>query len=84
MTTGLEAKIRALLMGEWDPIGIRDEAAARDEYDDYIPHVASMIVSKKSPNEVAHYLLSVETGKMGLPGDAERARAVANRLSALR
>jgi len=84
MTTALENKIRALLMREWDPIGIHDEPAAHDEYDSYVPHVASMIQSQKTPEELAEYLLSVEKAKMGLNGDANRARSVATQLSALR
>lgn len=84
MTTELESKISALLMRDWDPIGVHDEPAARDEYDHYVPQVASMIRSKQSPRELADYLLSVETKKMGLPGNARRARMVAARLVELR
>lgn len=84
MTTALESRIRALLMREWDPIGVHDEPAARDEYDTYVSRVASMILSKKSPSEIARYLLNVETEKMGLPGNADRAQSVATHLLELR
>lgn len=83
MTTALEGKIWELLMREWDPIGVREEPAARDEYDDYVPQVARLIRSKEPPDKLAKYLLSVETVNMGLPGDADRARSVATRLAAL-
>ena len=83
MATELESEVRALLMREWDPIGVRAEPAAHDEYDDYIPQLARMIRSKKSSDEVAKYLLKVETINMGLAGDANRARSVAMQLVAL-
>lgn len=84
MTTELENKIRALLMREWDPIGIRDEPAARDEYDSYVPPLARMVMAKKSPAELAGYLLNVETQRMGLTGNADRVRSVAIQLAELR
>lgn len=84
MMSELESKISALLLQEWDPIGVHDESAARDEYDRYVPQVAGMIRSKKSPHELAAYLLSIETKKMGLSGNAHRARMVAAHLVELR
>lgn len=71
-------------MREWDPIGIHDEPVARDEYDNYVPHIAGMVMAKKSPAELAGYLLNIETKGMGLPGNADRARSVATRLAELR
>lgn len=82
--TELENKIRALLMREWDPIDIRDEPAARDEYDSYVPHIAGMVMAKKSPAELADYLLDIEKKRMGLTGNADRVRSVAIRLAELR
>jgi hypothetical protein len=34
---------RAVLVSEWDPIGISDQEEAGDEYDSYIPTIIKMI-----------------------------------------
>lgn len=72
--------VRRILLEEWDPIGIRDVKAARDEYDDYARHILSRVFSGHRPSEIKAYLLQVETKMMGLDPDRERARRVVERL----
>ncbi len=72
--------VRSVLVTRWDPIGIQDLPAAWDEYDAYVSTLASMLLAKVSAADVSQYLLDIETGAMGLPGDRERARAVADML----
>jgi hypothetical protein len=79
----LSAKIRPLLLRDWDPIGVADEPRAQDEYDAYAPKVARMIADGTAASDVAAYLLSIERDRMGLPGDAGRAARVARQLLAL-
>ena len=38
----VRSKIRGILMGEWDPIGVNDVAAA-DEYDSYINGIYDLL-----------------------------------------
>jgi len=76
----LHDKIRAILLAEWDPIGIRDVAQADDEYDPYIAALATMVRARISVAELANYLLQIETASMGLPGNKERAQSVAEAL----
>jgi hypothetical protein len=40
------AKIREILMHEWDPIGVRDAPEAQDEYDAYVGRVYVMLVDE--------------------------------------
>jgi hypothetical protein len=61
----IQGEIRQVLMRDWDPIGVRDEPNAQDEYDSYIGRVYSLIAKRASEEEIAQYLLSVETEKMG-------------------
>lgn len=74
------AVIRTVLLDEWDPIGVRNELAALDEYDAYLPAVLSLLERRASVTELADYLGHAATIEMGLVEDAERDRAVAERL----
>src|SRR5271165_827099 len=42
----IRAEIRRVLFNVWDPIGIRDEPNAQDEYNGYIGRVYELLVSK--------------------------------------
>jgi hypothetical protein len=74
-------QIRQILLTDWDPIGICDVRQAQDEYDDYVGRIAEMLTNSRSIAETSEYLLHVETNVLGLPGNRERARAVAAKLS---
>jgi hypothetical protein len=80
----LASEIRALLLTEWDPIGVHDIPSARDEYDEYVGPITKMITEAALPSEICDYLLSVERKEMGLTGDQRRAQLVAGRLAELR
>jgi len=75
--------VKALLLSEWDPIGIRDEPAAQDEYDAYAAVIADMIDAGRSETELADYLVSVGSEAIGLRADQRPAEAVAAKLVAL-
>ncbi len=53
-------------MDEWDPIGIKDEPTAADEYDIYINDVYGLLKRAASDKEILEYLIHVETERMGL------------------
>lgn len=77
MVDDLNARVRAILTKDWDPVGVGNEPKAADEYDDYVPAVVAMIRTRTSVDAIGEYLLTVERRKMGLAGDATRARSVA-------
>jgi hypothetical protein len=79
----ITARVRAILLKEWDPIGVGHEPRAQDEYDSYAPQIAGMVLRDMSKAELAALLLTIEHDLMGLPGNEARAIAVAGRLSAL-
>ncbi|MCA0316763.1 MAG: hypothetical protein LCH88_01720 [Proteobacteria bacterium] len=79
----LAAAVRAILPAAWDPIGIRDEPKAQDEYDDYVPGIVRLLCEGAGVDALAEYLLRIETGQMCLPPDQERARRVAVKLTQL-
>lgn len=75
--------IRQLLLTEWDPIGVRDVEAVRDEYDDYARRILSLTSGGASARAVEDYLLRAEAEMMGREPDRARARKVAESLSRL-
>jgi hypothetical protein len=48
--------IDALLLNEWDPIGISGIEEAKDEYYAYLPQVFKMVMENTASAEIANYL----------------------------
>ena len=65
----------------WDPIGIKDVPQARDEYHAYFPRVFARVLENYSDDEIADYLIKVESEEMGLTTDRKRALEVAKILT---
>lgn len=80
----LQDAVQRILMDEWDPIGVAGIVEAREEYDSYALQVCGRLMRNVSEDELVEFLLHVETVKMGLPGDRERAERVAKSLGKLR
>jgi len=59
-------QIRHILLQSWDPIGIRDEPNAQDEYDGYIGKLYELLVRGAAYSEVVEYLYWAEHDQMGL------------------
>jgi hypothetical protein len=66
----IRVQIRHVLLDVWDPIGVRDEPNAQNEYDDYIGRVYELLVSKSPDAELIDYLYWAAHDNMGL--DASR------------
>ena len=79
----LSERVRTILLSEWDPIGVREFPNASDEYDGYVALIVKMVMSGKSADDLAEYLLKVEIDNMGLEGDKDRARSVGGMLRSL-
>lgn len=79
----IEKTVRAILLNDWDPIGVAGIPEAADEYDSYAAPIARMIVAGNSISELANHLLENEVDAMGLKGDQDRARIVAAKLRSL-
>lgn len=75
--------IRTLLLNEWDPVGVKDEPTAQDEYDHYVPAILGLLERGASAAEIEQYLGDVSGFDMGLVAVAERDRTVARALSKL-
>lgn len=77
----LRSEIEAILLHDWDPIGIVAEAGAQDEYNAYAPAVFSLLCRTQNPADVARYLIGIEVDRMGSDEvDLSARLPVANRL----
>lgn len=76
----LQKAVRQVLLRDWDPIGVRDEPQAQDEYDSYADHLCGMLSRGEGRLTLVRFLLTAETDAMGLPANPQRAGSVADRL----
>jgi hypothetical protein len=82
------ARVREVLMREWDPIGVAGVPEATDEYDAYVGTVYVMLMDQRASTEaITAYLFDIATNYMGLSASeyiAERSAQTAKVLLALR
>jgi hypothetical protein len=57
--------IRTVLMTHWDPIGVKDEPMAADEYDGYIGAIYGLLTSTATANAISDHLREIEIKRMG-------------------
>ena len=79
----LQMRVRKVLRQDWDPIGVKDIAAAQDEYDRYADELVQLVSANTSATAIAMRLTSIEANELGLVPGAERAQRVAEKLAAL-
>jgi hypothetical protein len=82
------ARVRQILMRDWDPIGIAAIPEAADEYDRYVGRAYVMLMDERATaTDIASYLFEVATERMGLTETqdlTERSDRAARTLVALR
>ncbi|HEY0667388.1 MAG TPA: hypothetical protein VGD22_04375 [Sphingobacteriaceae bacterium] len=69
-----------ILWLDWDPIGVNEYEEARDEYYSYLPEVFRLKIENAEKETIAQYLYRIETQNMGLFGDIENCRRVADKI----
>jgi len=74
--------IRHVLLEVWDPIGIKDEPNAQDEYDSSIGELYHLLVSKADDSQFIDYLFRAVRDHMGL--DAARRSDMETTVGALK
>jgi hypothetical protein len=62
----IRSEIRRVLMTHWDPIGVKDEPNAADEYDSYIGGIFDLLHRGASNAEISIHLRNIEVEQMGL------------------
>jgi len=62
----VKAEIRQILLNVWDPIGVRDEPNAQDEYDCCLGSLLNLLTTGAVDDQIAEYLWLQGTDHMGL------------------
>jgi hypothetical protein len=63
----IRAAIRRVFLDVWDPIGIRDEPNAQDEYDRYVGCAFELLVAGATDRQIEEYLIWI-VARMGMDG----------------
>lgn len=63
----IRVAIRHVFLDVWDPIRIRDEPNAQDEYDGYIGRTFELLMSNASDSQISDYLNWI-VAQMGMDG----------------
>ena len=74
--------IRHVFLDIWDPIRVKDEPNAQDEYDRYIGPVFELLITGGSDKQIIEYLDQVVAG-MGMDGSRVSMQAVIDALRAI-
>lgn len=75
----LHEAVDFILWNDWDPIGIND-IAPRDEYQSYTPTIFKLKTSGADRETIAKTLYEIETVTIGVVGDIEHCRQVADKI----
>ncbi|HYV90223.1 MAG TPA: hypothetical protein VE978_00500 [Chitinophagales bacterium] len=75
----VRTEIDKILWDDWDPLGVND-IAPRDEYKSYVPQILSLVMNGSSIDEIAARLHHIESQTMGVGGDKERCRKIAEKI----
>lgn len=62
----IRVQIRHVLLDTWDPIGVKDEPYAQDEYDGYIGRLYELLTSNAPDAELTEHLYWAVHDHMGL------------------
>lgn len=77
-------RIRAILLHDWDPIGVAQIAEAQDEYDSYVSEIHGMLIRREPRQKLIDHLWWIESSAMGLCGNRPRTDWVVDELIRLR
>jgi hypothetical protein len=77
----IRAEIRRALLDHWDPIGIKDEPHAQDEYDAYLGGIYDLLVGGASDQELSDHLWKIIEERISIH---PQAGATARTVQALR
>lgn len=67
----IRIQIRHVLLRVWDPIGIKEEPHAQDEYDSYAGPIFELLSRRVTDEELNNRLLYFVNDLMGLEAKAE-------------
>jgi hypothetical protein len=72
--------IDEITWNDWDPIGVNEFQGAREEYYSYLPAIFDLKISGSDKETIAQYLFRIETERIGLFGNIDNCRVVAQKI----
>lgn len=78
----IRIQIRQVLLEVWDPIGVKDEPNAQDEYDGYIGRLYDLLIAGAPDSDLTDHLYWAAHDQMGF--DAARRSDMKTTVEALR
>jgi hypothetical protein len=78
----IRVEIRSVLLNVWDPIGVKNEPSAQDEYDGYLGGLYELLTTGASDEAVQNHLWQIVAVNMGL--DAAKKSDMKETVQALR
>lgn len=76
----LFVQIDRILWNDWDPIGVNDSDLATDEYRGYVPHLVKLKLEGADKIKIADHLHHVETVNIGLSGNKDHCKEIAQKI----
>ncbi len=74
------AKVQEILR-RWDPIGVRPgEIAPADEYDNYAPHIVSMVSGGCPIDDLRNHLGTIQVDEIGVEPNPDWDRKIASEI----
>jgi hypothetical protein len=67
----IRIQIRHVLLNVWDPIGVKEEPYAQDEYDSYAGPIFDLLSRHTTDEELSDRLLYFVNNRMGLEAKSE-------------
>jgi hypothetical protein len=68
----IRVEIRQVLLDVWDPIGVKDEPNAQDEYDGYVGLIFDLLSGGATDEQMTDRLLYFVNDRMGLKALPEK------------
>jgi hypothetical protein len=76
----IRVEIRHVLVDIWDPIGVKGEPNAQNEYDGYLGGVYGLLVGDASDEQIEAHLRQIVTERMGLSAQKDATTATVKAL----
>jgi hypothetical protein len=64
---GIQRQLGEVLLRHWDPVGVKAEPDAQDEYDAYLGPVYRLLASGASDRDIAEHIAQVKATRLGFP-----------------
>ncbi len=72
----ITSMVREILLRDWDPCGVGNNEALKDEYEEYLPSISALVAQRPPSSVLSETLLGFEQGLGVTLPEQRRERAV--------